>query len=350
MTALSPTSSPRTALVIGATGAFGSHAAAALIGAGWRVRALARNPEAAGIKAGARMPIDWIAGDALDGAAVMSAAAGAQLIVHAANPPAYRNWKGTVLPMIDNTIAAAKANGARILLPGTVYNYAPDAGAEIAEEAAQRPVTRKGAIRVELERRLRVASGEGARVLILRAGDFFGPGDANSALDWMLLAGKSRVNAVFVPGRGVGHAFAYLPDLARAAAALLERESELEDFVRFHFAGHFIEPRELAAAVRAATGQARLPALPFPWPLVAAMGPFDETMRELYEMRYLWRRPIGLAGGKLAAFLGEEPHTPLSVAVTQVLDHKGLLPGAVAGTPRRYSTLGNTASSTSGVV
>ena len=350
MSTVSPAAARRTALVIGATGAFGSHTAAALIGAGWNVRALARDPAAARLKAGQRMPIEWVAGDALDIAAVMAAAAGAQLIVHAANPPAYRNWKSTVLPMIDNTIAAAKAQGARILLPGTVYNYAPDAGAQIGEEAPQRPVTRKGAIRVELERRLQVASTEGARVLILRAGDFFGPGDANSALDWMLLAGKSRVNAVFVPGRGAPHAFAYLPDLARAAAALLEREAELEAFARFHFAGHFIEPGELVTAVREATGQPRLPALPFPWPLVAAMGPVNETMRELYEMRYLWRRPIGVSGRKLAAFLGGQLHTPLTVAVTQVLDHKGLLAGAARSGAKSYSTLGNTTPSTSGVV
>ena len=57
---------PKTALVIGATGSFGGHAAAALLHAGWRVRALARDLAAARAKAGARMPIAWIAGDALD--------------------------------------------------------------------------------------------------------------------------------------------------------------------------------------------------------------------------------------------------------------------------------------------
>ena len=36
-------SAPRTALVIGATGSFGLHAAEALIKHGWRVRALARD-------------------------------------------------------------------------------------------------------------------------------------------------------------------------------------------------------------------------------------------------------------------------------------------------------------------
>jgi peptide-methionine (R)-S-oxide reductase len=43
------------------------------------------------------------------------------LDVHAVNPPGYRGWSRLVLPMLDNTIAAASAVGATIVLPGTVY-------------------------------------------------------------------------------------------------------------------------------------------------------------------------------------------------------------------------------------
>jgi nucleoside-diphosphate-sugar epimerase len=83
--------------------------------------------------------------------------------VHAVNPPGYRRWAELVLPMMDNTIAAAIAEGATIVLPGTVYNYGPDAFPLIREDAPQRPLTRKGAIRVELERRLQAACCRGAR-------------------------------------------------------------------------------------------------------------------------------------------------------------------------------------------
>ena len=31
------------------------------------------------------------------------------MIVHAANPPGYKNWRGLALPMLKNTIAAAVA-------------------------------------------------------------------------------------------------------------------------------------------------------------------------------------------------------------------------------------------------
>jgi len=76
---------------------------------------------------------------------------GVDAIVHAVNPPGYRNWGKLVLPMIDNSIAAAKAGRARILLPGTIYNYDPDAFPVLREESPQSATTHKGRIRIALE-------------------------------------------------------------------------------------------------------------------------------------------------------------------------------------------------------
>jgi nucleoside-diphosphate-sugar epimerase len=121
----------------------------------------------------------WHRGDAMS-AADVAAAAGVSVIVHAVNPPGYRNWGKLVLPMLDNTIAAARANGARIVLPGTVYNFGPDAFPDLRETSPQNPVTAKGRIRVEMERRLREAASTEVGLLIVRAGDFFGPKAGNN--------------------------------------------------------------------------------------------------------------------------------------------------------------------------
>src|SRR5258708_32829681 len=94
---------------------------------------------------------------------------------HAANPPGYRNWATQVLPMIDSTIAAAKAVGARIVLPGTIYNFGSDVFPVLHEDSLQHPSTRKGAIRVEMEKKLKAAAQDGVAALIVRAGDYFGP-------------------------------------------------------------------------------------------------------------------------------------------------------------------------------
>jgi nucleoside-diphosphate-sugar epimerase len=319
----------KTALIIGATGSFGAHAVQALIKRGWSIRALARDPAAAAQKLGPRTPIEWVQGDAMDRASAVAAAAGAQLVVHAANPPGYRNWKGTVLPMADNAIAAALAAGARLVMPGSVYNFAPDSGPAISEAAPQRPVTRKGALRVELERRLRAASDtQGLKVLVLRSGDFFGPAAPNSALGWLTRRGKGRVTGVYQTGPSdVGHAYAYMPDLAETLARLVEAEDRMAPFEVFHFRGQWLEHNgELGAAIRRVVGRPDLPVSGFPWIVVHIAAPFNETFRELLEMRYLWDKPIGLSNAKLVAFLGsEEPHTPLDAALRATLADMGCL-------------------------
>jgi len=315
------TPAPKTALIIGVTGSFGGHTAVALIKHGWRIRALARDPKAAMARCGERMPIDWVQGDGMNPADVLAAAQGVQAIVHAANPPGYKNWRGLALPMLDATIAAAKATGARIVFPGNVYNFAPDSGALIAEGYVQRPVTRKGRIRVEMERTLRRASEGGVPVLIVRAGDYFGPAAPNSGLGWMTTRSRGKLRSVYSPGPAdVGHAWAYLPDLAETAAQLLDREDRLARFDVFHFGGQWMErAEELGAALRRVTGQPKLPIKAFPYPMIYALAPFVETFRELIEMRYLWRQPIGLDNAKLVKFLGAEPHTPLDQAVRSTL-------------------------------
>ncbi len=140
------------------------------------------------------------------------------------------------------------------------------------------------------------------------------------------------MRGVFSPGPvKVGHDFAYLPDMAETMARLLDREADLADFETFHFRGHWLaRGDEIVASIRRVTGDARIPLLPFPYPLVQALSPFVEMFRELLEMRYLWKKPIGLDDSKLRAFLGEVPATPLDAAMRETLSDMGCLGEPVA--------------------
>lgn len=303
----------RTALILGATGGAGSEIAAALLRRGWTVRALVRDAARPGLDP----RIDWREGDAMHAADVARAAEGVAVLVHAVNPPGYRDWDKLVLPMLDHSLAAARANSARLVLPGTVYNYGPDVFPVVDEDTPQLPLTRKGAIRVAMEQRLAAATD--VRSLVLRCGDFFGPRTGNSWFAAMAKPGR-RLRGLVYPGRhNLPHAWAYLPDVGETVARLLERERELERFARFHFAGHFVDGDTLLAAARHATGNAALPLRTFPWWLASLAAPFVVLLRELREMRYLWREPLQLDNSWLVAWLGEEPRTPLEQAVETTL-------------------------------
>jgi len=303
----------RTALITGATGGVGGAVAEALLRHGWRVRALTRRPVAD------RSGIAWIQGDAMRPEDMQRAAQGADILFHGANPPGYRNWRGLAIPMLRNAITAAKSGGARLIYPGSVYVYGPDAWPVASETAPQHPLTRKGAIRVEMEAMLAEEATRGLRFLTLRAGDYFGPHAPSSWVATIMLQNGKRLRRILTPERkGVGHAWAYLPDLAETIAQLAEREAALPPSETLHFGGHVLQGRQMAEAVaRAQAG--RLPVRSFPWAIVFAAAPFNTTMRELLEMRYLWRETITLDNARLRAILGAEPHTPLDAAVTSTV-------------------------------
>jgi nucleoside-diphosphate-sugar epimerase len=312
----------KTALIIGVTGGIASEVAKALLAHGWTVRGLARDPKAAMQRFPELAGIDWYAGDAMRAGDVRFAAEGASLIFHGANPPQYRNWRGLAIPMLANAVAAAGAVNARLVLPGNLYNFGPDAPQPLREDTPQRPSTRKGRIRVEMEEMLR-----GVRSLVVRAGDYFGPHAPGSWLSNAVVKPGRKLTAIVDPGSdGVGHTWAYLPDLAETIARLADVDDRLADHEVIHFRGHWLaDGREMMAAIRRAARNPGLPIKRLAWWLIAVSSPFVPLSREVWEMRYLWQYPVALDNAKLVSLIGEEPRTPLDQAVATTLREMGCL-------------------------
>lgn len=313
----------RTALVLGASGGIGGETARALVAHGWQVRGLSRAPRQDGV-------IDWRIGDALDSAAVLAAAEGVEVIVHAVNPPGYRDWDRLVMPMLKNSIEAALTNEARLALPGTIYNYDPSEAPVADPDTPQHPRTHKGAIRKAMEECMETTPG--LRSLVLRAGDFFGPRPGNSWLSQGMIQPGKAVRRVINPARrGSGHAWAYLPDVAETFARLLDRQDCLPAFARYHFAGYWdADGGSFARAILRVAGRSTGPVWPFPWFVLPIAGLFNVTMRELVEMRPFWTHTLRLDNASLVETIGPEPHTPLDDALRITLAALGCLPQASA--------------------
>jgi nucleoside-diphosphate-sugar epimerase len=131
--------------------------------------------------------------------------------------------------------------------------------------------------------------------------------------------GTTLKSIIYSGQKGVGHAWAYLPDAAEAIARLLDRGDALAPFARFHFGGHWDEDgSQMTKAISMALGRP-VPVRPFPWFLLRVIGWFQETPREIVNMRYLWREPLRLDNRRLVDFIGTEPHTPLRGAVRETL-------------------------------
>ena len=186
-----------------------------------------------------------------------------------------------------------------------------------------------------MERRLARAAEAGVRSLVLRAGDFFGSRPGQSWFSQGLVKPGAPVRTISLPGtKGVGHSWAYLPDVAETFARLADREGELAPFERFHFAGVWDDDgRRMADAIRRAARGPGIKTKPLPWALMRLASPFSETVREMMEIRPLWQEPIRLDNARLVALLGAEPATPLDQAVAATLRGLGCLPADTVDRP-----------------
>ena len=312
---------PRCVLVLGANGRFGAAAAQAFRDAGWRVLAQVRRTPAAPAEG-----IEAVTVPLADADALARAAAGASVVVHAVNP-LYTRWDEEAMPLLEAGLAVAQRLGAHFMLPGNVYNFGEGMPPLLREDTPQRPSTRKGEQRVAMEAAIAQACKLGAiSGTVIRAGDFFGAG-SGSCLD-LAIAKSLREGKLVYPGpMGLAHAWAYLPDLARAFVAVAEQGGA--GFRTLHFGGHTLTGTELLAALEhAATELGIAPARGFrhggmPWGFIRAVGFVHPMWRELARMSYLWRVPHALDGRRLAALYGVRS-TPLPQALRSALIELGL--------------------------
>jgi len=303
-------------LVLGAAGRFGRLAAEAFRDAGWTVASLVRPGAAAHAPKGTEV----LELNALDHAAVAEAARGADVVLHALNPP-LTGWPRLALPLAYSAITAAEMAGATLIFPGSLYNYGSPLPPVIDEATPMRPTSRKGQLRLAIEDRMAEAADRGTRTIVLRAGDFFGGGRGA----WMdlVIAKEIRQSRVTYPGPlDAVHEWTYLPDLAAALVRLAAMREKLGRFETFGFAGHAVTGREFIGAIAKATGR-RLEVKRMGWWLIHGLRPFLALPRELSEIAYLWQEPHRIAGDKLATAIGDVPHTPLDVAVARALQHLG---------------------------
>lgn len=289
----------KTIIILGAAGRIGDAAAQAFLEAGWHVKGVARNAKAATLRQG----VEVVEADAYERQSLIKAVEGADVILNALNPK-YTEWETTVMPLAENVMAAVEATGALHLFPGNVYNFGHSISINTAEDAAQVASTSKARIRMDVEELFRErAETRGVRTIILRGGDFYGGTKPESWLDLIILKGLKK-NVFTWPGpSNLPHAFAYLPDFARAFVAVAETRARLQPFERFHFAGHTLTGEQMYQAAEQATGR-KLRFKTMGWTMPKLLGLVMPIMREVTTMSYLWRTPHSLDGTKLERFCG----------------------------------------------
>jgi nucleoside-diphosphate-sugar epimerase len=108
--------------------------------------------------------------------------------------------------------------------------------------------------------------------LIIRAGDFFGPLAGNNWFSEALVKPGQAATVITYPGRsGVGHQWAYVPDVAETVVRLLETSKTLDHFAVFQLKSHWDDCTQMIEAICKAAGN---PNIKFARGLIQMLAPF----------------------------------------------------------------------------
>lgn len=294
-------------VILGVNGHIGRAAAAAFVAGGWEVTGMARTDKhLKGVR--------FVSGNS-DSVEDMRAAIGdVEVVVNALNLP-YNLWfNGRMEAQMGRVIAALGTSGKTVLFPGNIYNFAASAR-ELLPDTPQHPEKPRGQIRVRVEQMFADAAARGdIQAIIVRAGDFYGPGAEMDWFDQAVLRGAKKGKVQVMGTKGVGHSWAYLPDLGRAFESLASLRQHLGAFERFHFAGNYVTPEEMGAAI-AKAAPVPVKVSRFPLMLIKLVGLVDPIMREVGKMAYIWRNAMELKDSRLEVLLGADFGTPFESAI-----------------------------------
>jgi nucleoside-diphosphate-sugar epimerase len=213
---------PRTVVVTGGSGYFGSILAAMVLERGDRVRIFDLNPPAA------RGRIEYVAGDVRDRAAVTAACDGADVVLHnVAQVPLARDrelfWSVNVTGTANVLLAARDCGVAKVVHTSSSAIFGIPQDNPVTEDTAPRPLEAYGKAKLEAELLCRDAAEAGVDVTVVRPRTILGHGRLGimAALFEFVAEGAP----VFVLGRGDNrYQFVHANDLADACLRAADRE------------------------------------------------------------------------------------------------------------------------------
>ena len=257
--------------------------------------------------------------DVLNAVSVLEAAKGASQIVLAIGFPYHRAiWRMNWPKAMANVLTAAEAVKARLVFVDNLYMYGPQT-APLREDMALQDYGAKPAVRAVITRQWMAAHGAGrVKVAALRAPDFYGPGVAQSHLGDLAFGNIARrKNAMVIINPDVPHAFAYVPDIARGVASLLDAPDDAFGQA-WHIPSAPLRTTREILAMGANTLVKPLSISAIPMWLLPVLGLFMPLLKEMAEMRFQWDRPYDVDASKFANRFWADV-TPLEVGVAETV-------------------------------
>jgi nucleoside-diphosphate-sugar epimerase len=197
--------------LIGISGNIGKLLAQELISKGIKVRGVGRT-----ISQNEKW--ESVAADVLDSESLKKAVAGSEVVYLLVGLEySTKAWKRDWVRLMQNTIDACVATGAKLIFVDNVYMYGQVNGS-MTEQTPVNPCSEKGKVRAEVAQLLIDAFNKKVlRGCIARCADFYGADCSSSMLTVTVFENMAKgKSAQWMGNPDVKHSFTYTPDIAKA--------------------------------------------------------------------------------------------------------------------------------------
>ena len=304
-------------LILGSTGSIGYAFADNLISKKIPITVLVRDVQKASNLFKENPLVKIVEGDVQDLALLKSISNDKNFIFHGINYP-YNKWFGNMNTITENIIEAASHNQAMIIFPGNVYNYGNIS--LIEEDSPQNPRTRKGALRVALEKMLKdAAEVRKCKVLNVCLPDFWGPNVLNEGIKPIFMNALSGKALPYMLRTDIPHQMVFTKDAAEIMVRLMQR-GLIKPYESYNYGG-YVHPTMkgfLNEISRLANTPEKIQVYP-KW-LFSVLGIFMPMMREVKEMLYLFENSVILDDSKVRKLFPDFNGTDLEEAILETLN------------------------------
>ncbi|EMY61815.1 NAD dependent epimerase/dehydratase family protein [Leptospira terpstrae serovar Hualin str. LT 11-33 = ATCC 700639] len=153
-------------------------------------------------------------GDVFQWESIREEAKTATIIFQASNVP-YHEMATKSLLIAGSVMKAAEANSHKFVFVDGVYVYGPNSGYAVEDTYNRKPNSKKGKIRIEMEKLIFSSRWKQRKPLIVRLPDYYGPTSKNSYLNPTLEGLAFGKPSLFIGDTTVKREYIYLPDAAK---------------------------------------------------------------------------------------------------------------------------------------
>jgi len=223
----------------------------------------------------------------------------------------YHRWPTDFFPIIDGTVGAAEAVGAKLVVLGNLYGYGENAESPLRSDLSLDPTSKKGTARTIMWQR---AVRANVPAIEIRSSDYLGHG----AISYFSLVALPSIiegkPTAFIGDLDATHAWTFTKDVASTLVAAAHYKDEWDR--AFHVPSQYASPRELIQKTAVMLGQ-EVPAIrSYSVAEMEALG-----MHELIEMSYLFESPLLVDASDTEALLGVKASSLEEMITDTLRDH-----------------------------